>query len=138
MTKWGITTKSGCNKWIRPNIRQDALQQSSAICIQSAVRNRKALNETIARATKKSTQNTAAVTIQNAVRNHNALNEAISRATRKTELNDAASTIQNAIKSKKAPAELKQNKNLKAISNAVVEGMQIQIRKQQEHYINAG
>ncbi len=51
---------------------------------------------------------------------------------------NAASTIQNAIKSKKARAELKQNKELKSVSNAVVEDMQNQLRKQQEPYINAG
>ena len=51
---------------------------------------------------------------------------------------DAATTIQNAMKSRKARAELKQNKDLKEISNAVVEDIQNQINKQQEQYINAG
>ena len=50
---------------------------------------------------------------------------------------NAASTIQNAIKSRKARSELKQNKELKTISNAVVGDMQNQIIKQQEPYNNA-
>jgi hypothetical protein len=134
-------------------LRQDALQQSSATRIQSAVRNRRATNETIKRAKEKQAKINAATKIQTAVRNHNALNETMKRAKQKQEIQiketidnaienmkiqDAASTIQKAIKSKKARAELKQNKELKTISDSVVNDMQNQIRKQQEQFINAG
>jgi hypothetical protein len=133
-------------------LRQDALQQSSATRIQSAVRNRRATNETIKRAKEKQ-ENNAATKIQTAVRNHNALNETMKRAKQKNQENqinetldnlmenmkkqDAASTIQKAIKSKKARSELKQKKELKTISDTVVNDMQNQIRKQQEPFINA-
>jgi len=87
-------------------LRQDALQQSSATRIQSAVRNRRATNETIKRATRKKELNDAATTIQSAVRNRNALNETISRATRKNELNNAASTIQKVLRGHKSRKEI--------------------------------
>ena len=48
---------------------------------------------------------------------------------------DATTTIKNAIKSKKARAELKQNKDLKVISNAAVEDMQNQINKKNKNNI---
>ena len=52
-------------------------------------------------------------------------------------IQNAASTIQKAIKSKKARAELKQNKELKTISDTVVDDMQNKMRKQQEPFIKA-
>jgi hypothetical protein len=58
--------------------------------------------------------------------------------TRKQFKQDSAITIQNAIRSKQARTEFKQNKELKSISDSVVNDIQNQIRKQQDPFINAG
>ena len=67
----------------------------------------------------------------------NKLQDELNNVIETEQKSNAASTIQNAIKSRKARSELKQNKELKTISNAVVGDMQNQIIKQQEPYKNA-
>ena len=55
------------------------------------------------------------------------------------DVNDySAVTLQNAVRSKQARTKLKQIRESKPISDAVVDDMQNQIRKQQERFINAG
>ena len=84
-------------------LRQDALQQSSATKIQSAVRNHKALNEIIKRVGEKQVvqQNEAATKIQSAVRTHNALNETISRAKRSNQKRQIDENFDNAMENLK-------------------------------------
>lgn len=77
------------------------IKTAAATKIQSALRNRNALNETIKRAEQKQEKGDAATKIQSAVRNRNATNEVIKRATQKQEKRDAATTIQRKVRENK-------------------------------------
>jgi hypothetical protein len=93
---------------------QAATNGVAATRIQSAVRNRNALNETISRATRKKELNDAATTIQSAVRNRNALNETISKAKQK----QTNETLNNAMENiKKQDAQADANDLISQLSN---------------------
>ena len=103
------------------------IKTAAATKIQSALRNRNALNETIKRAAQKQEKGDAATKIQSAVRNRNATNEVIKRATQKQEKRDAATAIQSAVRGHKGRKEtaikletkLKQDRIIDFISDRV-------------------
>ena len=75
------------------DIVDNAVSNSAAKTLQSAYRNKKAINETLNKVKQKIQRDKAATTLQNAYRNKKAINETLNRATDKT-LNRA---IQNQV-----------------------------------------